>query len=175
MRRYGVAQGPEFYDQKHLESEQRGAPKVLELTKEISQHVVGSVLDLGCGLGVLAKFVEGLYLGIDFSPVAIRLARERNANPQAEFILADLRQFEPTIAYDTVAIIETLEHLDEPAQIMALALKSATRRIILSVPQDMRGLAHVWPRWEPKDIEMMLGPGTWTYPFGPWWIGILNL
>lgn len=175
MRRHGVAQGPKFYDQRHLESAQRGAPVVLKLTREVARHVTGSVLDLGCGLGILAEFVEGPYLGVDFSPVAIRLAGERNTNPHAKFMLADICQFKPSITYDTVVAVETLEHLDDPSLVAALAIRSAKQRIIVSVPQDMQGCAHVWPRWEPRDIKKMLGQGTRTYRFGPWWIGTLDL
>lgn len=51
-----------------------------DLEKRMVEHVSGSVLDLGCGVGRTALWAQGAghdVVGVDRSPGAIRVARER--------------------------------------------------------------------------------------------------
>jgi 2-polyprenyl-3-methyl-5-hydroxy-6-metoxy-1,4-benzoquinol methylase len=178
VKKCGVAEGPEFYDSAHGRYKKR--PKLMRpdwdrfraLAEEISKYVVGSVLDLGCGLGFLAEFVKGPYIGVDFSPVSIQMAKEWNTNPSAEFILADIRHFEPSITFDTITAIEVMEHLDNPFQAAELAKRLALKRIVISVPRHMPGGSHVWPTWTGDDVIRLLGPGTEVYRYRRWRIGV---
>jgi SAM-dependent methyltransferase len=181
MKKYGVAQGSEFYDTVYQRYEgnpeliKEGLSRFRALAEEVSRHVIGSVLDLGCGFGFLAEFVEGAYVGVDFSPVAVQVARENSMNPQAKFMLADIRYFESSTIYDTVVALETLEHLDDPVQAVELAKRLATQRIIISVPRDMPGTAHVWPTWRARNVVRVLGAGARVYRYKRWRIGILDI
>lgn len=172
------AEGPEFYDAAYRRYKKR--PELMRpdwdrfraLAEEASKYVVGSVLDLGCGFGFLAEFVRGPYLGVDFSPAAVQRAKERNKNPRAEFILADFRHFKPTITFDTVVLLEVMEHLDDPAQAVELVRQWAIQRIVISVPRHMPGGSHVWPTWTGGDIIKLLGPGTEVHQYRRWRIGV---
>jgi len=83
-----------------------------------------TLLDLGCGNGRWAAFLDarGLvvrYVGVDFSPQMIALARERIASAegvQAEFLTADIAQpgwvrCIPALRYDVITAMATIHHL----------------------------------------------------------------
>lgn len=167
-----VAKGFEFYDAKYRYWRKRLQlmGRFRALAEEVSKDVVGSVLDLGCGFGFLADFVKGPYLGVDFSPVAIWGAREMS--PSVEFVVGDLRHFTPTVAFDTVVLLEVLEHLDNPAQAVELARQWATQRIVVSVPRHMPGGGHIWPTWTEEDVARLLGPGAKVRRYRRWEIGV---
>ena len=65
-----------------------------------------SVLDIGCGTGELLKYLHRdiRYVGIDISPTAIAIAKQRYLNyAKADFFAVDFRQWEnPDSAYDCI-------------------------------------------------------------------------
>lgn len=85
--------------------------KVVELLR---REGLRSVLEVGCGSGVLAEMLiaEGLaYDGFDFSPVAVDKARTRN--PEGRFFVGDAT--DPAsyrLSYDGVVCCEVLEHIE---------------------------------------------------------------
>jgi SAM-dependent methyltransferase len=147
----------------------------------IVPYITGSVLDLGCGLGLIADRIgDAEYLGVDFSEFAIAQCRADVHNPNARFEVADLRKWKPPKQFDTVLLVEVLEHVNNPAAIAALALRSAKRRIIATAPRDMPGRAHVWPTWMRRDLKNILGRLSTCYLFGGdnndrWWLAIKEI
>jgi trans-aconitate methyltransferase len=91
----------------------------------------GSVLDIGCGPGHLSCLVarRPKYIGIDFSKIAIAMAKTRN--PWAEFIVDDLRTCKLPLT-DIVLATEVLEHIEDDLGVLE-RIKPG-RRIIISVP-----------------------------------------
>jgi len=147
----------------------------------VARYVKGSVLDLGCGLGFIADQIKGAeYLGVDFSEFAIEHCRAKVRNPQARFEVADLRKWKPPSQFDTVLLLEVLEHVTDPAELAQLALRSARKRIIATAPRDMPGRAHVWPTWTQADIEAILGKLAQCFLFGGeeddmWWLAVKDI
>lgn len=154
---HGVAMGPEHYDRVYRK-EYTSWDRSLGLAEVACKYAVGSILDLGCGFGFVSEFAPGSYLGVDFSPVAVQKAKE--LHPEAEFALADFRSFEPPRIFDTVIMIEVLEHLDDPAGAIAFAKQWAAQKIIVTVPNHMRTEGHVWPFWTGGDVRRLLGAGS---------------
>ena len=79
----------------------------------------GSVLDIGCGEGLLARWLAGAcprYVGIDLSSEAIALARAKNL-PFAEFAVADAAEFRPTSQFDVIVFNECLYYFDRPLEL----------------------------------------------------------
>lgn len=154
LTRAGYAKGPEYYDKLYSGCKKR---PYQELTKLAAGYIVGkSVLDLGCGAGQLTRYLNGHdYLGVDFSTVAIDIAKERF--PSYVFNVGDIRNLAINEDFDTVTLIEILEHLDNPIVAINVAQSRAERRIIVTVPVDMPDTAHVKPTWEKEDIEALLG------------------
>jgi len=96
-----------------------------------------SLLDLGCGNGWFAQLalLEGkdYRLGIDFSPVAIDWAKQRNPGHAELFVCDDI--FNPkytNLGYDIVIILETLEHIDKDLELLSMIPGGG--RVIFSVP-----------------------------------------
>jgi 2-polyprenyl-3-methyl-5-hydroxy-6-metoxy-1,4-benzoquinol methylase len=78
----------------------------------------GSVLDTGCGPGILAGLLKGSslhYTGIDISEEAVALARKNHPELQDRFHAVALDQFEPGERFDALTAIEILYYLDAGA------------------------------------------------------------
>lgn len=104
------------------------------------------ILDLGCGPGQFAQLLRdrGIdeYVGVDFSEASIDIARR--LAPFYEFKHADLTDPEALkrleTEYDTVVLLEVLEHLDEDLELLSRIRPGA--RVIFSVP-DFDAVGHV--------------------------------
>ena len=77
----------------------------------------GRVLDVGCGVGLLARQLspQTSYFGIDLSGVAIEQARQMGV-PGAEFAMADATSFQPIDLFDIIIFNECLWYFKEPAE-----------------------------------------------------------
>lgn len=170
----GQTQGAGYYDNLYRHHVER--PDVLHRIearmKPAAEHVVGSVLDLGCGLGQMANMVSGAYVGIDFSPFAIEWARERNRNPSAFFFTGDIRELPDAWQADTVLLLEVLEHLEDREAVARTALWMARRRVVVTVPVDMPDPAHVKPRWSRGDLEALFGELSVCQQIGRYWLAV---
>lgn len=106
--------------------------KLLGLKKEMS------LLDLGCGQGVLARSIpEGvLYQGIDNSEALLQSARKLTKRPQTEFSLADACEPLPLEKKDfdracLILSLQNMEHPDRAIQNAASHLKKGGRLLIV--------------------------------------------
>ena len=76
-----------------------------------------SVLDLGCGTGMLTRYLCGRgyrrIVGVDLNAALIEVAR---ANVQAEFVADDAIHYAATCRekFDIVFLLDILEHLERP-------------------------------------------------------------
>jgi SAM-dependent methyltransferase len=184
MKRHGKAFGAGYYDRdwKRLFRARKAAgtsksDREMELARAVASHVVGSVLDLGCGDGTLSKFVRrGSYLGVDFSPFVIGEAKRLNRGRGARFLVGDILDLPELDPFDTVVMMEVLEHLDNPAQVVELVRPLARKRIVVSVPvrsySGSDSEAHVWPTWSEGDVKQILGTGATCQTFRRWRIGM---
>ena len=143
-----------------------GVPKAMTLighwANRASRHISsGSVLDLGCGLGVLADKIEGEYTGVDFCKVAVEYAKKHCKNKHAKFILADILKFAKEAkddSFDTIVFCEVLEHLEHPEDIIREAKRIARNQVVVTVPMASPNLAHVKHIWSMADVQKLLGP-----------------
>jgi glycosyltransferase involved in cell wall biosynthesis/SAM-dependent methyltransferase len=94
--------------EQNLAGDRLFAEFVEQLVKRLAPK---SILDLGCGYGrACAAFRAGSvsYLGVDVSPVALKLAREAYPGPNFTFEEADLTQWRPSRRHDLVLCTYTL-------------------------------------------------------------------
>ena len=75
-----------------------------------------SILDLGAGEGVLNEYLDATkhsyFLGVDFSDVSIKKAKERNFE-NAEFLTADIHTFTPKRKFDVIIFNEAFYYVHE--------------------------------------------------------------
>lgn len=88
--------------------------KVIEILESMNKNF-GNFLDFGCGQGefigeIAKKNIK--CIGIDFSPTAIKNARELNKNLGIQFIEGSFEDIEDK--YDCITSFGTLEHLEDP-------------------------------------------------------------
>lgn len=88
-----------------------------------------SVVELGCGTGRFARFLNHPYIGIDFTPALVEEARRYNSG--GDFRAGDLRT-DPIPDADVYVTLEVLEHLDDDLGL--LRRLPVGRTVVLSVP-----------------------------------------
>src|SRR5580693_6704128 len=69
---------------------------------------VGHLLEVGCGGGFAASYLDGLYetyTGVDYSEELIGYARQYNAGPGREFLSANIKDFEASRRFDVVLMV----------------------------------------------------------------------
>lgn len=97
------------------------------------------VLDVGCGMGVLAfdlaRRAGAIVTAVDVNEKALATARQRFTHPGVTWVCADATAFQPAGLIDVVVLSNVLEHLDErPAFLRQLLCRVAPRRLLIRVP-----------------------------------------
>jgi len=95
-----------------------------------------TVLDVGAGAGNFAKYVKGVYVGLDFNPFAINLAKEQNVNVISDSL--DSHAKENPERYSVVTCFQVMEHIPEPHYFIESCLRTLRPGglFIVSVPSE---------------------------------------
>jgi 2-polyprenyl-3-methyl-5-hydroxy-6-metoxy-1,4-benzoquinol methylase len=102
----------------------------------------GSLLDVGCGEGVLVhrwaqRLGEARMVGIDLEEPSIQAgwAERRAPNLEYRVMRAENLPFEPD-EFDVATAIEVLEHVPDPEHTLAEMARCARRHLLVSVPRE---------------------------------------
>ena len=101
-----------------------------------------SVLDVGCGEGVLTeqwaeRLGQGRIVGIDLDDPKLRAEWERRRRGNLEFVTADATALSfADHEFDLAAAIEVLEHVPDPEATVAEMARVAERHLLVSVPRE---------------------------------------
>ena len=101
-----------------------------------------SLLDVGCGEGVLVKrwaerLGEGRVVGIDLEEESIQAGWAERQAPNLEYMVmtADVLPFAEN-EFDLATAIEVLEHVPDPDRTLAEMARCAERHLLVSVPRE---------------------------------------
>ena len=108
-----------------------------------SEAAPASVLDVGCGEGVLAREWaerldgQGHVVGVDLEDAALREEWSGRTGPNLEFSAFDGGElpFEAN-SFDAACAIEVLEHVPDPERTLAEMVRVARTHVLLSVPRE---------------------------------------
>jgi len=94
----------------------------------------GSIFEIGCTTGYGTQFfpTSSDYLGLDYDPIIVDVAREQEWGSNRVFVSADINQYALGY-YDNIVAFEVIEHLDNGMEI-AQKLKAHCNRLLLTVP-----------------------------------------
>ena len=95
-----------------------------------------NIFEIGCSTGYGSQFLpnDSNYIGLDYDPVIIEVAREQEWGLNTSFSLADINTY-PLAQYDTIIAFELIEHLDNGLEI-AQKLKQHCKRLLLTTPHN---------------------------------------
>ena len=120
---------------------QRSDARLAELiATQVLPHYYGTtLLDIGCGDGVVSQHLPRncLYTGLDISDACIY--EQRHDNPKVRYVKADqipdlMRSEGP---WDTVLLLDVIEHTRRFTPLFELALKRANRQVVVSLPNEL--------------------------------------
>ena len=123
------------------------------LVAEIEKRCGRSLLDLGCGAGGYSRvLMDNGYAvqALDINAAYVDKARALGV---------DARRFDgstiplESASVDTVFMIEVLEHVREPASLVAEAARVARRNVILSVPNNTQKLNDLFAWSHMLDVD----------------------
>jgi 2-polyprenyl-3-methyl-5-hydroxy-6-metoxy-1,4-benzoquinol methylase len=102
----------------------------------------GSVLDVGCGEGVLTgewadRLDAGRVVGLDLEDPKLRAEWRGRARRNLEFVAGDATDLPfATGEFDLATAIEVLEHVPDPEATIAEMARVARRHLLVSVPRE---------------------------------------
>ena len=100
----------------------------------VQEHAGPTVVDLGCGLGGYSKVLGERGFDVRaFDVVAEYVERARGLGVAAELYDGDRLPLSDA-SVDTVILLEVLEHLEEPARVLAEARRVARRGVLVTTP-----------------------------------------
>lgn len=128
-----------------LYSEEEGFENVLlkYKTAYVLRFVRGpSVLDIGCGVGFLARVLAGQVervVGLDGSPVKIARAREINQVANIDYICSMIEEWTPPFLFDTVVATNVLEHVPDAGAFLKRCrdMLAPGGRLVVTVPNAL--------------------------------------
>ena len=131
----GIEKGPEFYTGKGYLKKFDSNYKIYSEAWKMIPKYSKKIFDLGCGIGYFASILNKHYdyLGIDFSPIVIGIAKK--AFPDMKFKVGSLLDESIYKLYkdDGIYIIlEALEHIEKDIEVLQYIPKNSI--VILSVP-----------------------------------------
>ncbi|MDO8604231.1 MAG: methionine biosynthesis protein MetW [bacterium] len=124
----------EFENRRWREGDQKPVFRHAETIEMIEKGE--RILDIACGDGLLLQELKGkgaIVAGVDISDEAIKKCREKGLDVSLVDIASEKLPFKNG-AFDTVIMLDVLEHLYFPEKLLEEAVRTSKKHIIISVP-----------------------------------------
>jgi ubiquinone/menaquinone biosynthesis C-methylase UbiE len=101
-----------------------------------------SVLDIGCGEGVLTqrwakRIAPGRVVGVDLDDPALAAEWAKRGEPNLEYVVHRAESLPFTDGeFDLVTATEVLEHVPDPEHTLSEMTRCASRHVLISVPHE---------------------------------------
>lgn len=126
-----------------------------QLSKILMDISFNSILEIGCGTGIGAEYLKKnftcIYTATDFSVIAVQKAKQF-----ADHVMVmDIVHQNPNKYYDVIMIAETLEHLENPFDVVDRCLNHCTYLVLslpLNEPEDCDA-EHLWYNINPDSFN----------------------
>ncbi len=122
-----------FRDTKSVYIEAAPSAPSYEVMKFVRANAGNEILDYGCATGMYCVELSKLgktVKGVDVNDAYVRIAREKGVEAH---LLSGTAPFPPK-SFDTVMLLEVLEHLERPAEVLADALRLARKNVLVTTP-----------------------------------------
>jgi len=113
-----------------------------DLDELLTRASPSSVLDVGCGEGVLVhrwaqRLRDGRVVGVDLQEESIQAGWARHSAPNLEYRVLEGAQLPfAQDEFDLASAIEVLEHVPDPEQTLREMARCARRHLLVSVPRE---------------------------------------
>lgn len=139
---------------------QESRDRVRRLRRQIADDLQGgSVLEIGCGLGAMAAYLPGDYLGVEPDPRTLAEARKRF--PEKRFAAGSLAEARAEVArYNTVLFCAVLHEIADRENVLReAAIAGARRVVVVDYLPRLTGWLKLWLRiFEPAAVR-----SYWTF------------
>jgi 2-polyprenyl-3-methyl-5-hydroxy-6-metoxy-1,4-benzoquinol methylase len=102
-----------------------------------NQNLWGNnILEVGCSTGYGSQFFPNNinYLGLDYDPIIVEVAKEQSWGYKRDFEQADINTYKLG-DYDTIIAFEVIEHLDNGLDVVK-KLQQHCHRLLITVPHN---------------------------------------
>lgn len=112
--------------------------------KKLGLNASSNVLEVGCGIGTVSELIikstpKGKFVGCDISEESIETARLRNPQPNAQFLVDDMSNFNSDIKFDFIVFPDVLEHIpvDQHARLFENISKvcKPDAKVLINIPE----------------------------------------
>lgn len=112
----------------------------------IKDHLVGDILDLGCGYSRVPNWLEPTqrYVGVDIAPRAVEWLQKNYPNHHFYQRNFENQEIDLDIEFDTILMAAILEHLASP-DLLFQQLKKCLKpngKIVITTPTPLGGFIH---------------------------------
>ena len=112
-------------------------PRETQRYEWAAQNIFGTkLLEIGCSTGYGTQFFAPRiqYLGLDYDPIIVDVAKDQQWGDNCSFDWADINTYNLG-QYDTIVAFEVIEHLDNGLEVVE-KLKQHCRRLLITVPHN---------------------------------------